>query len=512
MQAPPPRWQRVLYVAVAAVLLLPIWSARFMPTGDGPCHVYNAWVLLHLDDPAYPRFGETFTVRVGPMPNWLIQVLLVGLLHVASPLVAEKLLLSLYVATFAAAAWYFAGAVERGRAAAAFLLLPLAWHQLVYWGFYNFAFGVPILLAALGYWWRHRAAPTPRFALALSLLLLLGWFAHVVTTVLALAGIAILWLASAKRVPARRHVLHLAILAPQAILPLWFLIGRHGIEPVTGTIPLDSRLGFLARLGAAFPHQSPLAGQALALLFAALLVATLVRLRRHGEGAQPVPLPVAERHAFLLLALAYAVVFLIAPDAMAGGSILLLRLSLFPFLALVPWLAPPRPRVVFAGVAVALAATATWQAVRLAEVHRELDPQLAAFGDGLAAAAPHSRVLPIVYGREEGLAGRVFGHAAGWAAIDRGLVDWSDYQAASELFPIGFRDIPGRPDNFAVEAHPERYAVRRHLAVVDYVYTWRMPVDAPLRRRLERFYDAVATSGEGVLYRRHLPKPAAEGR
>lgn len=494
---------------------MPVWSARYVPTADGPCHVYNAWVLLHLDDPALPHLAETFEVRREPLPNWSIQALLVALLTVAPPLVAEKLLLTLYVVAFAAAGWYFAASVDRSRAANAFLLLPFAWHELVYWGFYNFAFGVPLLLVAVGYWWRHRDAPSPRFALAVNALLLLCYFTHLVALVMALVAIAVLWAASWPGRPLRRHALHVAILAPQALLPLWFLTSR-GTDVIDSGIAAPVRLAFLARLGVLFPFQPPAAGVALALLFAALAAATLIGRRRPAavaapslerpagaaDGPPPATAGPLERHAFALVALAFTAVFLLSPEGVAKGTILPLRLTLFPYLALVPWLAPPRQRLLRAALPVGLAVVVAWQAATLSAVHRRLEPAMRAFVAGLAPVERESRLLTIVYRRDGDLADRAFGHLSGWTAIDEALVDWDDYQAATALFPVRFADGLGRPDVIAVEADPDAYRVARHAATVDYVYVWRMPERSPLRRRLQRFYEEAGRSGEGVLYRR----------
>jgi hypothetical protein len=502
--APPPRWQVLLYVAAALTLLLPIWSARYVPTGDGPSHVYSAWVLLHLDDPALPHLGDHFTTRLEPLPNWTIQALLLLLLQVAPPLVAEKLLLSLYVLGFAAAAWYFAATVERSRAANAFLLLPFAYHKLLYWGFYNFAFGVPLLFLAVAYWWRHRAIPSARFAVVLNLLLLLAYFTHIVTLALTLIAIAALWLATARGAPLRRHALHLAILAPQCLLPLWFVASQQG-GIIASEAPARVVLAFVLRLGALFPHQSPHAGRLLGLLLLALAAATLVRRNLRGGAGGWRPRLAGEGDGFLLVAALFTGALVAAPAGVFEGTILPLRLSLFPFLALVPWLAPASSRAVPAVLAVALSGLVAWQAVGLARFHRGIEGDLATFLAGLEDVAPASRVLPIVFSREHDLTTRAYGHLISWAAIDKALVDWDNYQAVSPYFPIRFRAGLARPDLVAVEAQPERYPVRRHLAAVDYVYTWHMPATSPLRRRLERFYAPVARSGDGELFARRRP-------
>jgi hypothetical protein len=324
-------------------------------------------------------------------------------------------------------------------------------------------------------------------------LLLVCWFAHLVAFALAVLGLVVLVAAGARGAPPRRQALHLAILLPQAALPLWFLASSAGTM-VPGP-SLAARLAFGARLGALFPHQPELAGGLLAATFLALAIATAVRRER-----------VPGRHAFLLLALAFGAAFLLAPDAAAGGSILPLRLSFLPFVALVPWLAAPRRRAAMVALAAGLGAVAVWQAAALARVHRAMEGEMEAFVRGLQPAEPGSRVLPIVLRPSGTLRERAFAHLAARAAVERSLVDWSDYQATKPYFPLRFRAAEDeRPDLYTVEAQPQRYPVARHLAVVDYVYTWRLPEGGRLRRRLGRFYEPVAASGDGLLWRRRTP-------
>ena len=50
------RWLFILFAAVAALHLVPIWRVHLVPTVDGPSHVYNAAVLRELAAGS-PEFG-----------------------------------------------------------------------------------------------------------------------------------------------------------------------------------------------------------------------------------------------------------------------------------------------------------------------------------------------------------------------------------------------------------------------------------------------------------------------
>src|SRR5437588_167127 len=117
-------WADWLFFALALAFLVPLWSATYGPSTDGPSHLYNAFVLR---------------------------------------------------------------------------------------------------LIAVGSWWRRRHDPDLVFALRINAILLLCYFSHLVSSVMALLAIAVLWLATLKRNGLRRRLRHVAVLAPQLLLPLWFL-------------------------------------------------------------------------------------------------------------------------------------------------------------------------------------------------------------------------------------------------------------------------------------------------
>ena len=65
----------------------------------------------------------------------------------------------------------------------------------------------------------------------INLLLWLCYFSHILSFGLALLAIAILWLATLRRDNWRRHLLHVAVLAPQGFLPVWYFSMEGGAPP-----------------------------------------------------------------------------------------------------------------------------------------------------------------------------------------------------------------------------------------------------------------------------------------
>jgi hypothetical protein len=515
----------VVYAGLAAVYLVPFWAVPgYLPSTDGPSHVYNAWVMGQLAGPGRAAvLHEYYYLNPQPVPNSLTHIALLELMRVLAPAAAEKVLLSLYVLLVGAALWYLAGAIERERAWLALLGLPFAWNVLLGLGFYNFCFSVPLLLLALGWWWRRRARPGPGFAAGLTLLLLLCYFAHILAAVLALAGIGVLWLASWRRERWRGHLTHLAILVPGALLPFWFTVLRHS-PPVSPSYAswqlLSTELAQLRPLWQ-FAGEGGRTGAVLAILIAAWALFSVVRegiarrqiARAQAAGAGWGALPrrwLREEDGFLALALQLTGLYFFSPEGAAGGSLLKPRLAMMPFLVVLPWLSASVGRWGKAVAVLALAALAARPVTYAVPCYRAGSRDVEAFVRGLDAVPPGSVVVPLIFDRHTTSCMRTgsVDHAAGYAALAKGLIDWDNYEANTDYFPVRFRAFARRSTPLDIESDPQHLRVRQLRERVDYIYCWRMPPGVPVAGRLARQCKLIAAGDQWRLYSADLPPDA----
>jgi hypothetical protein len=485
---------------------LPFWAVAHVPTTDGPSHVYNAWVLReHGNTAEHPLLSRYYEIDRTPLPNWLGHAALALLMTFCAPSTAEKILVSGYVVLFLGGARYLAGAVDPERRWLAFLAFPLVFNQTFQFGFYNFGLSLGFLFLALGFWWRRRTAPGLELAVGIHLILLLCWFSHIVSTVLALAGIGVLWLVTLRRETWKRHLLHVLILAPQAILPLWFVISHR-----SGTIPAQQPAAviwwYFLRMQVLFTFSGGqlILGSALASLFGALAVLTLAGRFVERTAGRPV---LREEDGFLLVAVLAFVIFFISPEGMSNGSLLKMRLSLYPWLLLIPWLAPWFPprfaQPARAGLIALLALVAAGNAGAHARWWRSTDHEVQVFLAATRGIEPGTRVLPILWDHHASI-GLVsyLDHAFARAATEKGLVDWSNYEATTDHFPVRLRPRAPKFDGYTLMAMPWNYDVRFRRHQIDYVFSWKVPPQSPLARRLRHTYTLVAMEGDACLYER----------
>ncbi len=484
--------ERWVFLGLALLLLLPIWAVDYIPTVDGPSHVYNSWILRqYANTEEYPLFQQYYEIDWRPIPNWFGHAVLALLMFPFEPRTAEKILLTGLVLLFVASVRFFAGSVDPERRWMGLLALPLLYNQLFLLGFYNFSFSLCFYLLAVGTWWRNRDSPGWRLAVKLNLLLLLCWFAHIVSLCLALASIGILWLVTLRGRPWKQHLLHPLMLAPQILLPLWF-VQQQGGGPIPSTWTAEIHRNYLMRLEVLFMfgREQLWIGMILAALFGALLLVTLAGRLKMGE-----------EDGFLLLSLLAVVLFVLSPEGMSGGTLLKNRLSLYPYLLLLPWLRIGKiGRGAVVGAMVLLTA---FQAGKTVQWYRLMQPDVRAFLAATEAIPPDSRVLRLLFSRDTASPPfGALGHLIGYTAAEKGLLDWDNYEAACGLFPVRFRPEVGKIDTYTMEANPGHVRLSEYRGRVDYVFAWKMPPDSPMALRLRRHYRPLAEIGPGSVYRR----------
>lgn len=508
------RWLALLFTATALLHLLPIWRVHYVPTMDGPSHLYNAVVMKELGTGS-PELARVFRIDTHPYPNWLSHALLWLALAVAPPLIAEKLVLSMIVLLFLTGCWmlagagcwmpagagcWMAGAAERGSRVYAFLAMPLTFNLLLQMGFYNFMLATALMMIAVAYWWRTSTID-PSFLLpsiALAALLVLSYFAHPIPT-----AVAILFIGVASIVLRRRVLLTYIAFVPALVLLAWFAL-RPSAEAATwnwnGVVmwqPLTRVLLLLT-----LDLRQIAFGTAMGIVFGVLIIITIALENIDWQRHRVI---VRDREIFLLLTAIAVILYLAAPLGMNGDLLLKARFLLFPYLIVLPWLTPRLGRL---PLAIALALLATANVFFIRDGWKRNDKVIAQAIAPLAATEPSRTFVALIFDRSSPHATvAILSHAVSYAAAERRLVDLGNYEAATGHFPVAFRDDAIRPNIFALESAPQDFDPTPYLSSLDYIYTWKMPIGSALETRLLEHYAVTAVEAEARLYRRKDLEP-----
>jgi hypothetical protein len=142
---------------------------------------------------------------------------------------------------------------------------------------------------------------------------------------------------------------------------------------------------------------------------------------------------------------------------------------------------------------------------------RVLGRDVERFVAGFAPVRPNSRVFTIRFPTDSHAArANVLSHATAYAALEKGLVDWDNYEAKFPYFPVQFRPSVSFPDVDGVIHDAGALRVWHNRGLIDALYLWGMPPGHALEIRLRKNYRLVAKTGDGALYERRPGGPSGK--
>lgn len=185
-----------MFGAFALSILVAIWSLPGFLVQDSPLYLYNTH-LIHELLRSHSPYREYFILDGRPMPYWGAYALLGVLMPVLPPRVADQVLMTLTSVGVASAIMWLRWRVVgwQGGAVVAPLVILLSINVLWMYGIYSFLLGVILYAATLAYWWRSRDRMGAGHAAVLAVLLLAGYFGHLMSfgpTAIGLVALALL--------------------------------------------------------------------------------------------------------------------------------------------------------------------------------------------------------------------------------------------------------------------------------------------------------------------------------
>lgn len=493
-----------LVLVLILIYLLPIWLHPFIPTQDGPSHLYNSQVLAWSLNPA-SNFHQFYNLRLALFPNWLTYLILAPLMFVVPALIAEKILLSIYVILFPLSVWYLLDSIRPGKTLITLASFGLIYNYLLLMGFYNFVFSLPLVLIAIGYWWKHRQNLGIREIVIINLLMVLIWFGHIVGYAIALFAICFLALLQI-RSGIRAFLKTLACTLPSTFLFFNYYLGSN----IASELKIDfSRIPGLLfdlltmKVLVSYNFAQAIVAYTVAALFGLLVLSTVwMKLRGDGNFFKRLE----TRDYFILLILCLLVFYLLLPWSMGPGGWLNDRFALLINLLLLAWFLEGKNktwRVVFTTLATCVAL------VNAGYIYWSFDhfsSGLAEYTSGTQVIEKGRVILPIFsdgYGGSDRVG--IYVNAANYYALDNGAINLGNYEVQYDYFPVMFKDnfVPPLANEPAwVQAlhwEPQRIDLCAYASHIDYLETWGEPTFL-IQNDIQRCFSKVFENGRQTLY------------
>lgn len=467
------------YLALVVAAIVPIWSGRWLPTIDGPSHVYNAWILQELLR-GHHLASQWYAIDWRPNPNWSGHALLALFMTVFPARIAEKLLVSGIVLLFAVAMWMYTGLADEAARPFAVVTLPFAYHLMLQAGFYNFSIGAALYFLTVAVWWRRRGIAI------VAALLLFCYFSHPLPAMLAVMTIGILCVAA-------RRWRDLVALVPVSLLLAWFFAtsGSTVEGPHRSAADLFRYLEQMWVI-VALQQRQQILGTALFFVLAVLIVLTFVRRRwRWSEG-----------DALIVVTLLLIALYARSPAVSSGGSMILERMALFVVLSPLAWIAPRLPRPAVVAFVIIAAMTSLVYDGYLVRQYRGLSRRMDELVRSASALGSNTTFIPLIRDirPRSGVIAPVLMHAIDYVAVEKRSIDLLNYEPRAGYFPVAMHvKLPAVVDvgSGAVNADISAY-----VPAAESIYTWHIPADAPVATRIARDYDVVTDVEGGRVYRR----------
>ncbi|MGL4541706.1 MAG: hypothetical protein ACRCUI_04260, partial [Polymorphobacter sp.] len=165
---------RLLYVVIFALAILPLFSTPVLPFVDLYNHLARYYVLAHIDGD--PLLAANYAAHWSLLPNIGLDVVATPLLRLLPvALAAHALVIAIFAIQYSGLLYFNKALTGRASPLVALLVVPLLYSFVLNWGFANFLVGLGLVFWAAGWWlnMRHRLAIALPVACVLAVVLFL---------------------------------------------------------------------------------------------------------------------------------------------------------------------------------------------------------------------------------------------------------------------------------------------------------------------------------------------------
>ncbi len=536
-----------LFGVMVVLFIIPLWVYPYIPTQDGPAHLFNAHLINGLlQEHKNPMTDGFYELNKEFTPTWVFHLVLARLGRMAGVQTAERMILSVLIVFLPLVTRLGVSKINQQMTPLAWLVFPMNYNHLFYYGFYSMCFSVPFFVLSFTLVLEFLKSGKKMYLLWIMISGFFSYFMHIIS--FGLLGIAVAlacigYAAGAVRgqgeskaygfgdfMRSRFVPLFLCYVPVIAVVALFLGKKQSVFLPELGIGQLAGRMAYLVLGGTLFPIRftGPFALISVGTLFSVLAVFLVFLLVRPGGFKGVLP------KVMLSVFFAFCLVLLFVPqlyfatshDNMLGGGFIKHRIALFIIPVLILGLASwtdNRDRLMnHAGL---LAGFALMLFCFHMAVFSHFNRHIKGYLSFAPHIAPHSVILPLNLDGNDGLTVkgplgiRLFWrvnpllHASDHLARQTRSISLENYEVTLEYFPLLYRpgmdplDF-GYTDGCFIDEDIEPAQACRNLLAhyeqkgfpVRYILAWGKNGSDKLWKMIHDSYALIAKTDRGQLF------------
>lgn|GEM_PF-3072044 len=448
--------EKVTFSLLLVIQVVIIWSLPVFITQDGPSHLYNANLLTELlqGDSLALRFHE---INLDTFPNWFSTIILGLLQFVFSPLIAEKIFISILIVSLALSFRFALKCIQSSSVYLSSFIFTFTYGYHLFFGFYNFLWGIVFLLLLIA-WHQSQSLDSHRQGLPSFFILLLLYFCHPVPFVFAIIFILVQSSTINKNLFSLSHfksvAKNLLLVAAPTLLFLLFFISRQSSDSSIWQDKWDIEQLTLLRELSILQSFSIEELPALSLVFYVMLLVLLHALYRFIQNPNRL-----KGLGLLFVFLTAIFLFFNGNEAMAGGSKLEGRLMIFICLLTILFSAQASPIKGFKELCMILLLVIYAMIVPIRyQAHLPCAQRARQVVESVKNLSPGEIILPTncsSYGELDEQTTlspflRIFKHVGCYAGCKTGSIVLDNYEANTTYFPVKWKESKNPYKNLSV--------------------------------------------------------------
>ncbi|MEK7395678.1 MAG: hypothetical protein AAB116_01965 [Candidatus Poribacteria bacterium] len=461
----------ILFVLMILIHLFPIWKFPYFPTQDGPSHIYNAQILKDFSDSDY-AFNKYYNLNLKLFPNWTCYIVMAFFQYIVSPIVSEKIFLTIYIVTMALSFLYLLKSFGHKKGIFSILGFVYIYNFLFLMGFYNFSIALPLFLFSIGYFWKHKESIKWKNGIILALFLTATFFSHPIPYMVLVIIIFALSLVYFKK-RFKGIVFNIGCMIPSLALFAHYIISSGMLTSKRSpssywNLPrLLSDLFSIKSLASFNLIEQTKIGYILAGLMGLLLIITIIRKLSIKKVNLIIKLEEKD-YMFIALIITFAL-YVYLPDGVDNqGGFVTSRMNLMTSFLIIPLLSENIGRIIRKIAIALMLILVLGNFVYLYNYFDILNYELEEYNAGVGTIGNNIVMMPLIFdkGGNSQLV-QIFTHAPNYYCLDNGNINLGNYEAAQHYFPINFRSEFERPTISQVHYAPNEIDFAKLSSYVD---------------------------------------------